>query len=387
MASFSTRKKLHGQCFSKYANIPKDLVDKIEEFAFAYGKFTDSYLITEDNRSVFISESGKGILGFAQQNRYYHVTSGLLAATDKDKADLLTEFIQYTESNNIKAIASYTVPEEDAHIYIKVGAQVTKMGEDPVIDLRKTDWKGKPYQWVRRQLNYGRRKGLKAEEIKTDWNDFYYRKTLAPELIEISNEYIEKSKNGSEINFFVGRFIPENMLRKRLFIARSTFRIEAFIVCNPGECGAFWGIEMYRRRSDSPRGTMPFLIMEALAILKDTGVRHVSLSIVPFYNCSDARPGDNTILRRLYVFAFKYLNWYYDFQGLYLFRSRFRPQFRSVFVAHYPRYTSLMGISSIRLLEKNTGPMFRVMRLIVNVFNDMKQKLKISKMRKNKNHG
>ena len=52
------------QCFAKHCDIPLELRTKIEEFAYAYGRTYDSYLITEDNRMIFFSRNRKGVLGF-----------------------------------------------------------------------------------------------------------------------------------------------------------------------------------------------------------------------------------------------------------------------------------------------------------------------------------
>ena len=353
------------QCFSDYAKIPDPLLTQIESFAYSYGQSYDSYLITEDNRHIFMSCSGEGMLGFIPHWNHYHVIGGLLAENNDDKIELLDDFIEYANTKSVRTIVFHNILAADLHIFTARGCQATKCGEEPIIDLQDTSWTGKPYHWVRRQENFCKRQGLSAEEVIPSWHSPYYRDIVAPELTEISKNHIRTTNNGHEFNYFAGRFKAEQMNRKRVFIAKNAQRIEAFIVCNPAKNGRFWAIEMYRYRQDAPRGTMPFLWMHALRTLKAENVQYASLSMMPFYNCEQKYSGDHAFLRNMNAFWFKHLNWIFNAQGLHLFKSRFRPNYRPMFTVAYPK-TTLLSLWSAFQLWEISSLMYKPKRLLQN---------------------
>jgi phosphatidylglycerol lysyltransferase len=126
------------------------------------------------------------------------------------------------------------------------------------------------------------------------------------------------------------------MGRRRLFVARHEGRIVAFLVCNPGLSGQLWAVETYRHLPDAVRGVIPFCIMKTLRTMKEEGVRYVSLSLIPFLRCETAVHGDSGILRFAANFWWQHLNSIFDMRGIYHFKSRFRPDYREMYLAALP---------------------------------------------------
>jgi phosphatidylglycerol lysyltransferase len=129
------------------------------------------------------------------------------------------------------------------------------------------------------------------------------------------------------------------MRRRRLFVARHDGRIVAFLVCNPGLSGQLWAVEIYRRLPDAVRGVIPYTIMKTLRTMKDEGVSYVSLSLIPFLRCETAVRGDSGILRFGANFWWQHLYSIFDMRGIYHFKSRFRPDYREMYVAALPGLT------------------------------------------------
>lgn len=338
----------------------RSLEQRIERFSYAYGKTYDSYLINDGNREIFQSSDGEGLLGYIRDGRYLHVIGGLLAAAPEAKTRLLQEFLELARQCKIRTVLFHNILEEDCLLFQPFGVELTKCGEEAVVDLEQTTWTGGAYEWVRRQESYCRRKGLVAAEVTHVLDD-----ALKRELEWISSDHVKRTTTGKEFSYFAGRLLLDDPKRQRIFVARSAERVEAFIVCNPGKGGEFYAIEMYRYRQNAPRGAMPFLWLQTLRQLKQEGVAEASLCMMPFYGCNQKHPQDNAFLRYCNVFWYEYLNWLFNARGLRLFKSRFRPAGKSMFTVCYPK-TSIGGLwSAFQLWELSSvlSPSARIKKL------------------------
>ena len=151
-----------------------------------------------------------------------------------------------------------------------------------------------------------------------------------------------------------------------MFIAKCGERIEAFVVCNPCLDGAMWAVETYRRRADAVRGAVPFAILQTMRALQREGVAYCSLSLIPLVRCDTAVKGDSGIARTALTFWWRHLNWIFDFRGIYHFKSRFRPEYREMYMAAWPAVTirsmialgmgwGIINFSPWRLLKRALG--------------------------------
>jgi phosphatidylglycerol lysyltransferase len=145
------------------------------------------------------------------------------------------------------------------------------------------------------------------------------------------------------MRYFVGRFTPLAMGHRRLFVARCGERAEAFVVLNPCLGGGTWAIEMYRRREDATRGVIPFAMLQIMRRLQEEGVALCSLSLIPTVRCGRAVKGDSWTGRGGFVLWWYGLNWLFDVRGIYHFKSRFRPEYREMYLVSSPK-TSLLSL-------------------------------------------
>jgi phosphatidylglycerol lysyltransferase len=155
------------------------------------------------------------------------------------------------------------------------------------------------------------------------------------------------------IRFLEGRFAPTHMRRQRLFLARrdgGTGRVEAFLLCNPCLGGTRWAFETYRRRSDAVRGTMPYLMHQAMRQLQTEGVASVSLCLIPGLRCDRPLPNDSPLVRKSVVIGTRYFNFIHDTRGMYHYKSRFRPRFVNRYVAVRPNFSIGAAYSFVRML-------------------------------------
>lgn len=327
-----------------------DLEVLAEQLAYTHGQFYDSYLALEPGREFFWSHDRRGFVSFIRVGRHLEIGGGLIGPAGA-KSALLIELMEYARERRL-SLSFYNIGDEDLPLFRQFGFQPTKWGEEAVIDLREHTWKGKPFEWVRRQTNYCRRHGLVVSECRSDAVSEQEWNRLIAELQEVSNALVDAKPQSREMRFVEGRFDPHRLGRKRVFVARADHgagRIEAFLVCNPFADGDQWAFEIYRHRPDAVRGTIAFLMHETVELLQEEKAGRVSLCLVPALRCGQPLPGDSPLARWGFVLS-KHFNFIYDSTGLYHFKSRFRPEFENRYMCVWPKVTVGSAWAFIRLI-------------------------------------
>lgn len=328
----------------------------LEELAFQFGRTYDSYLATEEGLTQFRSSDGCGAIAYARAGRYLHVQGGLLCDAG-GRAQLLREFYEFAVQHRL-TVTFYNIVEDDLPLFRQQGFQVTKWGEEPLLDLANLTWAGGAYEWVRRQFHYCQRQNVELTECRrADYSNDQWQELLN-DIRSVAAEGLKAKPQRHEIWFFNGRYDPPDWGRRRLFVARNeqgTGRIEGFLVCLPYQNGSHWAVETYRHRLDAPRGLVAFMIHQCVARLRPEGIQVISLCLCPAVRC-EALPNDSWLVRRGLQFGFDYASIFFDLPGEYHFKSRFRPRFERRYICHWPHATvrsmwSLVRLSGVLTLD------------------------------------
>lgn len=349
--------------FSSQSAMPSEAVELLEQYAYEYGDTYDSYLATEDDRQYFWSPGRRGVIAFVRWHGVLNVLGGLLAAPEH-REELLEKFLEFVRLNRL-TINFFNIGRTEKKLFRRHNFKINKCTEELIVRLEQVNWQGKTYEWLRRQENFCVRQRLRVEEIDPLNSPETYREQIVPELEEVNREHLSDTLHGRELLFFEGRFDPNSLRRRRLFVTTNAGRTVAFVVCNPALGGDMWAIEIYRRRADAPRGTIPFTMLQIMRQLKDEGVPYVSLSCVPFLRCGPQIKNDDIRFQGACQFFWHGMNWLFDVRGIYHFKSRFRPDYREMYLATYPK----MSIRSMYAMGASWG-LFRVppWRLVSHVF-------------------
>ncbi len=324
----------------------------VEQFAYRYGRTYDAYLATEPGGELFWSRDGRGVVSFARVGRYLHIGGGLLA-DDAAKPQLLVELVEYAARRKL-SLSFYNIPAEDLWLFRRHRFQVTKWGEEALVPLAGQSWTGKAFEWVRRQTNYCRRQGLTFGECRRTGMAAHEWASLMREMAEVAGASPDDKPQADHLRFMQGSFDPRHLGRKRIFVARSQAgagRLEGFFDLQSGADGKLWVLEVYRHRPDAVRGTVAFLMHQAMQQLAAEGVELASLCLVPGLNLADPLAGDSPLLRRSMVWGTRYFSFIFDAAGLYHFKSRFRPQFESRYVCVFPQVTLGSALAFVGLLS------------------------------------
>lgn len=362
--------------YGSQADMPRGAIALMDHYAYEHGESYDSYLATESDRAYFWSPGRRGVIGFVRWGRTLNVLGGLLAPP-ADQQELLTSFLDFANLNKLTVNFAMVAPPL-AKVFRRHGFRVSKCGEELFVRLQRVEWQGKNYQWLRRQENACLRQELYVEEIDPQDNPRRYREIVVPQLDEVNAEHLAGTLHGRELVFYEGRFTPWDLRRRRLFVTWQGDRIVAFVVCNPALSGDLWAVEIYRRRATAPPGVMPFSILQIMRQLKDEGVPFASLSSVPFLRCGAPVSGDDIRLQGSCQFFWNCMNWLFDVRGIYHFKSRFRPTYREMYLATYPRSSLTSLVSLLAVWQLHRVSPWRLGRHLVRYWRDRSKRSQLA---------
>jgi len=345
-------------------------IEALEQFAYRHGRHYDSYLVTEPKREYFWSADRSGLISFARRGKFLVVGGGLVAP-EASRETLLREFLDYLQQNHLVA-TFHNIENDELPLFRKYGFQVSKWGEEPVMELANLTFSGKPYEWVRRQVNYCKRHEVVAYEVRLEDLTPYQWSRMFCEMLEISAECLTTKPQIAEMKFFEGRIDNHSLGLRRLFVARSeggTGRLEGFVVCNPLLDGTAWSTELYRHRLDGVRGTTAFLFHHLMTKLRDEGVREIRMCLDAGFGCDKRTPGDSFLIRGAMNLTQKYCSAIFDIAGIRHFKSRFRPRYEERFCCAWPKssvrsvwaFLSVFGVLDVQI-SKVIGNLWRNFR-------------------------
>src|SRR5690349_14326698 len=106
--------------------MPMELVRRLEELAFQYGRSYDSYLVTEPYWTCFFTADHSGAVCFVRWFGYHSV--GGLLCDEGAKPALLDSFLDFCSSRRQRPLL-YNVAESDIPLLRSRGFELTKWGE------------------------------------------------------------------------------------------------------------------------------------------------------------------------------------------------------------------------------------------------------------------
>jgi lysylphosphatidylglycerol synthetase-like protein (DUF2156 family) len=325
------------------ASLSADERARLEQLAFDYGEAAESYLVIEPDEKVLVLPDFAGAAAIVENGcrGYLNVPGGMLAADEGSKRELL-EALKGHVGPKCRVVNCYSILDKDVPLMERAGFQINKFGEEPVLDLGSVDWKGKPYEWIRRQTHYCERQGVICSEVHPGQLPAAEWEALKTELFRVVKEDLAHRPFPHELLLLEGRLMPDLLGRRRLFVARREGEpgIEAYLVCNPMRGGREWGFESYRRSSNATRGVMAYLMRTTIDVLQSEGVEQVDFCVVPGQGTRrKSHPSESWMVQRGLDMWFRRLDFFMGFQGQSYFKSRFRPRIINRYVCAYPHAT------------------------------------------------
>jgi phosphatidylglycerol lysyltransferase len=236
----------------------------------------------------------------------------------------------------------YEVTPAVLDLAIGMGLQITKFGEEAVIDLSTFALDSPQLRSVRKSERVAAKAGATLRVVPA---------TAVPvildELEEISREWMI-AKGHREKGFSLGCFDRAYLRNFDMALVMVEGRIVAFanLWLTPNKTEA--SVDLMRHRADAPRGTMDFLFANLMVWAKARGYGRFTLGIVPLSGIENHHLAP--AWAKAAALVFRHGESFYGFRGLRGYKEKFAPKWEPRYVAGPHGIGLIQGLHDISRL-------------------------------------
>ncbi len=246
-------------------------------------------------------------------------------APQESRLALAAQFMRYCRGHGWIP-AFYQVLHQQIGAYQALGLCALKIGEEAIVELPTFSLEGKRIANVRHCVTHVERAGLRAEIYPSGVAD----EATLDSLTAISNSWLTARGGRGEIGFSMGNFSRTAMRMAYVALARDRQdRVRAFVTFRHVQDGRGVVLDLLRRDSSVPSGTIDFLLARSLEHCRDAGLAFASLSLAPLANV--AGDGRHPVAEQVLALLYEHGSRIYRYKSLYRFKRKFGPRWE-------PRY-------------------------------------------------
>ena len=320
---------------SKVAGVPAhpEELREIEEIV-AQSPDTTANLALLGDKTILFNDKENAFIMYGIEGRSW-VSMGDPVGPEEERRELIWKFRELCDRNDAWPVF-YHVRAENVHLYIDVGLDVLKLGEEGRVDLQKFTMEG----GARKEERHSNRKlendGCTFEIVPPDAVP-----AILGELKAVSDDWLQE-KNTREKGFSLGFFNESYLRRYAQALVRRHGEILAFAnIWQSGQREEL-SLDLMRYRSHAPSGIMDYLFINLMLWGKEQGYRWFDLGMAPLAGLENRSLAP--FLHRVGAQLFRHGEHFYNFQGLRQYKDKFDPVWQ-------PRYlASPGGISLPRIL-------------------------------------
>jgi lysyl-tRNA synthetase, class II len=296
----------------------------------AHGSDTLSFFKLRGDKQYFFSGDGAAFVGYRIENGVL-LLSGDPVGPPAAIGPLLAELRGFADARGLK-LGAVGASERLRHHYEQLGLRTLYLGDEAIIELERFSLEGRPIRKVRQSVTRLRKAGYVAELREV-------RELDAATIAEIER-VIERGRQGAPERGFsmamdsvAGRHADETLVvlaRDESDPARPIRGVLHFVPCY-GRAAV--SLSFMRRDPETPNGLTEFLVARGAELLRDRGLRELSLNFATFakWMHSPARRHER-VLGRLVALG----NPFFQIESLYRFNAKFFPRWE-------PRYLVYEG--------------------------------------------
>jgi lysylphosphatidylglycerol synthetase-like protein (DUF2156 family)/membrane protein DedA with SNARE-associated domain len=227
-----------------------------------------AFALRPDKHHLLVAE-GRGLVGYAVRNAVA-VACGAPLCAPEDLAASVRDFVEHCRKHGWSPCL-YAVPGEDLPAYAGARLKALRIGEEGILASAVASGNGPPGPVAEPGAlavwRYDRGAAVDA--------------VLDEQIVEVSDEWLAEREIG-ELHFTFGSLDLEELGSRPVFVCgQPGGRIDAFCTWLPYANGTGMTLDLLRRRRDARRGGREVLLARALEALAASGVREVSLGLVP----------------------------------------------------------------------------------------------------------
>ncbi|MDH5305579.1 MAG: bifunctional lysylphosphatidylglycerol flippase/synthetase MprF [Myxococcales bacterium] len=284
------------------------------------------YLALLGDKQILFHENGNAFLMFGTAGRTW-VSMGDPIGNREEQEALGWRFREMADRHGARPVF-YEVSAESLPIYLELGLELRKLGEEGRVPLQSFSLEGSARRGLRHAHNRMRREGSRFQ-------------ILAPNAVpavldlleEISNAWLA-DRNTAEKRFSLGCFDRAYLSRLPVAVILRNERIVAFANLWTTDAKQELSIDLMRYAPEAPGGVMEHLFIELMLWGRSEGYRYFNLGMSPLAGMAQHRGAP--LWNRLGAFLFRHGEHFYNFRGLRSFKDKFDPEWE-------PRYLASSG--------------------------------------------
>ncbi|MEO8811263.1 MAG: bifunctional lysylphosphatidylglycerol flippase/synthetase MprF [Rhodanobacter sp.] len=219
----------------------------------------------------------------------------------------------------------YQVSLANLDLYLEVGLNLLKIGEEARVRLDDFNLDGKSKKALRNTVNKLRRDGLRLEIVPAE-----AVAAMLPRLKPVSDAWL-RDKHVREKRFSLGAFDPAYLARTPMAVVWQGDQVLAFANLLLTENLEEASVDLMRHLPDSPAGIMDYLFVELMSWSQVEGFRWFNLGMAPLAGLHSRRQAP--LWNRFGAMVFGRGERFYNFRGLQRYKEKFDPQWEPRYMA------------------------------------------------------
>lgn len=278
------------------------------------------------DKALLFGESGDSLLMYAIEGRSW-VALGDPIGPVEERLELVWRFRELCDAFDGWPVF-YQVPPESLPLYLELGLNFQKLGEQALVDLDRFSLDGGRMKELRQTRTRMQRDGLACRIL-----DAQEGAARLDVLQDISNRWLAE-KATREKGFSTGRFDPAYLAHFPIALVERSGRPVAFAnLWTTGDKSEL-SVDLMRFDPAEGRGIMDFLFTELMLFGRERGYARFDLGMAPFSGL-DSRPLA-PLWTRAGAMLFRHGEHFYNFQGIRRYKAKFDPIWQ-------PRYLASPG--------------------------------------------
>ena len=233
---------------------------------------------------------------------------------------------EFLENCDVMAVSPvfYQVKPENLPLYIDLGLNLSKLGEEARVPLDSFSLEGSARADLRQAHRRSNRDGASFELVARE-----NVAAILPQLRAVSDAWLAE-KNTAEKRFSLGFFDERYLVHFDCGVVRRGGAVVAFANIWRGGSSEL-SVDLMRYGGDAPKGIMDYLLIECMLWGKSQGYRWFNLGMAPLSGLEEHALAPTW--HKLGRMVLRYGEMFYPFEGLRKYKEKFLPQWRPRYLA------------------------------------------------------
>nr|WP_283256122.1 bifunctional lysylphosphatidylglycerol flippase/synthetase MprF [Dyella humicola] len=298
-----------------------------------------AHLALMGDKTLLFDPEGKAFIMYDVEGRSWVAMGDPVGESEAARRELVWTFRDQCERAGGWPLF-YQVRPEDLDLYLEVGMNLLKIGEEARVLLGSFNLDGKSKKVLRNTVNKLTREGMRLEIVPAEAVE-----SLLPRLKKISDAWM-RDKGVREKGFSLGTFDPHYLQRTPMALVWQGEELVAFSNLFLTDSKEEASLDLMRHLPEGTAGIMDFMFVELMTWARQEGYRWFNLGMAPLSGLQNRRSAP--LWSRLGAMLFGRGERFYNFRGLHKYKDKFDPVWE-------PRYLAVPNGIALPLVFANVA--------------------------------